>query len=78
MAHEDLLTQVNHKLDRLLAILEPKEAEDDALYLHCVREILAGNRKPMDAYLRRGGKVPQKYFQTTTKEAAGARKSAKG
>ena len=62
-------------LTRLLAILEPEEAADDALYMQCVREDVRGNRKPIDAYLRRGGKIP--HIEKPTKRQAGL-KSARG
>lgn len=60
-AETNLLTAVIQKLDRLLSILGgPEEGLNEALYLHCIREFTKGNRAPLEAYLKRGGKIPKR------------------
>ncbi len=74
--NEKILNEVSHKLDRLLAILDPGKPEDEALYMHCVREAARGNRKPMDVFLRRGGKIPHVEAPTkVTRGKSGSRNS---
>ena len=60
--NDQLLTEVNRKLDRLLAILDgPEEGENEALFIHCIKENLKGNRAPLEAYGNRGGKIPKRF-----------------
>jgi hypothetical protein len=60
--NDQLLHEVNKKLDRLLAILDgSEEGENEALFLYCIRENLKGNRKPLDMYGRDGRNIPQRF-----------------
>jgi len=57
------LDQIEPKLDRLLTILDgPEEGENEALYLHCIKEFVKGNRAPLEAYGNRGGKIPRSHM----------------
>jgi hypothetical protein len=50
--NEPLLIELNQKLDRLLAVLDPKP-DRDALYRFCVAEAARGNFKPIEQYMKR-------------------------
>ena len=56
------LDRIEPKLDRLLAILDgPEEGENEALFIHCIKENLKGNRAPLEAYGNRSGKIPKRF-----------------
>jgi hypothetical protein len=58
---EKLLIDLNRKLDRLLTILDgPEEGCNESLFLHCIRESVNGNGEPLEAYMKRGGKIPKR------------------
>ena len=75
---EPKLDLIMPKLDRLLAILDgPEEGENEALYLHCLKEFIKGNRAPLEAYGKRGGKIP-KHFSLRPEGSLKARGKATG
>ena len=57
----ELLTEVNRKLDRLLALLDGPNHKDIE-YQEALRQMAAGNRKLMDDYLREGGMQRQSGY----------------
>jgi len=64
----ELLTEVNRKLDRLLALLDGPNHKDIE-YQEALRQMAAGNRKLMDDYLRRGGMQRQSTVCLTGEES---------
>jgi hypothetical protein len=45
--------------DFIFAGHEGEKARDEAFFRRAIRELGKGNRKPLEIYLKRGGKIPR-------------------
>ena len=68
--NDQLLTEVNDNLKELISILKGPN-EDEAQYLHCIRELVRGNRKPLDAYIGSGKRVPARRISLEARAGSG-------
>lgn len=74
-SQEELLTRIADQQAgiieaqrQILSIIDPPDPAEESLYWYCIRQAAAGNKKPLDTYLKRtGGKLPNVQLPPKTR-----------